>query len=83
MVDVFISYARPREAQAKQVADALRALGYTIWRDDELPVHRDYSAVIEEHLRSARAVVVMWSAEAVRSRWVCAEADVAHEAETW
>jgi TolB-like protein len=61
------------------VARALRALGYGVWRDDELPAHRAYAEVIEERLRAARAVVVMWSAEAVKSQWVRAEADVARE----
>ncbi|HEY1447455.1 MAG TPA: TIR domain-containing protein [Caulobacteraceae bacterium] len=82
MSDVFISYARSTASQAQQVAEALRALGYGVWRDDELPAHQDYSKVIEERLRAAKAVVVVWSAEAVKSRWVCAEADVAHEAGT-
>jgi adenylate cyclase len=82
MSDVFISYARSTEAQARQIGEALRALGHSVWRDDELPAHQDYSKVIEERLRAAKAVVVVWSAEAVKSRWVCAEADVAHEAGT-
>ncbi len=82
MSDVFISYARSTEAQAKQIADALRALGYGVWRDDELPAHRDYSEVIEERLRAAKAVVVVWSGDAVRSQWVRAEADVAREVGT-
>ena len=37
MADVFVSYARQDEPQAERVADALRADGYTVWRDDELP----------------------------------------------
>ncbi len=82
MTDVFISYSRSIEPQARQVADALRALGYSVWRDDELPAHRSYSEVTEERLRAAKAVVVIWSAEAVKSQWVRAEADVAREAKT-
>jgi TolB-like protein len=82
MSDVFISYARSTAKQAQQVAGALRALGYGVWRDDELPAHRDYSEVIEERLRAAKAVVVVWSAEAVKSQWVRAEADLAREAGT-
>ncbi|HEV2362946.1 MAG TPA: TIR domain-containing protein [Caulobacteraceae bacterium] len=82
MSDIFISYARSTEGQAKQVAEALRGLGYGVWRDDELPAHRDYSEVIEERLRAARAVVVIWSAEAAKSQWVRAEADIAREAGT-
>ncbi len=82
MTDIFISYARSTEAQAKQIASALRALGYGVWRDDELPAHRAYAEVIEERLKAARAVVVVWSAEAVKSQWVRAEADLAREAGT-
>jgi adenylate cyclase len=75
MSDVFISYARSTEAQARQVADALRALGYGVWRDDELPAHRPYADVIDERLRTAKAVVVIWSADAARSEWVRSEAE--------
>jgi len=75
MSDVFISYARSTEPQARQVADALRALGYGVWRDDELPAHRAYADVIEERLREAKAVVVVWSADAARSAWVRSEAE--------
>src|SRR5579862_412184 len=82
MSDIFISYARSTEGQARQVAEALRALGYGVWRDDELPAHRGCSEVIEERLRAAKAVVVIWSAEAVKSQWVRAEADIAREAGT-
>ena len=38
--------------------------------------------MIEERLRAAKAVVVVWSAEAVKSQWVRAEANVAREAGT-
>jgi adenylate cyclase len=79
MPHVFVSYARSTEAQARQVSDALRRLGHEVWRDDELPAHRSYSEVIEERLQAAGAVVVIWSAEAVKSQWVRAEADFARE----
>jgi pimeloyl-ACP methyl ester carboxylesterase len=82
MSHVFISYARSTANEAQQIAAALRALGYEVWRDDELPPHRDYTEVIEERLREAEAVVVIWSAEAVKSQWVRAEANVAREAGT-
>ena len=79
MSDVFISYARSTANQAQAVAEALRALGYDVWRDDELPAHRAYAEVIEERLAAAKAVVVIWSAEAVKSEWVQSEADRARE----
>src|ERR1700749_4561107 len=82
MADVFVSYARSDEAVAARVADALRSEGFQAWRDDELPAHRTYADVIEERLKSASAVVVLWSAEAAKSQWVRAEADHARTAGT-
>ncbi|HZZ89210.1 MAG TPA: TIR domain-containing protein [Caulobacteraceae bacterium] len=75
MSDVFISYARSTEAAARVVAEALRALGYAVWRDDELPAHRSYAEVIAERLGAAKAVLVIWSADAAKSEWVQSEAD--------
>ena len=63
------------DARPSAVAEALRALGYGVWRDDELPAHRAYAEVIEERLKAAKAVVVIWSAEAAKSQWVQSEAD--------
>jgi TolB-like protein/Tfp pilus assembly protein PilF len=79
MTDIFISYARSTQSEAHQIAEALRSLGYGVWRDDELPAHRAYAEVIEERLKAAKAVVVIWSAEAVKSQWVQSEADRARE----
>jgi len=76
MSDVFVSYARPDEPHAQRVADALRAEGYGVWRDDELPAHRGYAEVIEERLNNARAIVVLWSASSAKSQWVRAEAEL-------
>ncbi len=82
MSDVFVSYARRDEPHAKRVADALLADGYRVWRDNDLPAHRAYAEVIEERLKSAKAVVVLWSADAAKSQWVRAEADTARAAGT-
>jgi adenylate cyclase len=82
MSEIFISYARSTAKEAQVVTEALRALGYSVWRDDDLPVHRSYADVIEERLRSAKAVVVIWSVEAAKSQWVRAEADLARQAGT-
>jgi adenylate cyclase len=80
--DVFISYARQSEGEAHRIAELLRSEGFSVWRDDELPAHRAYSDVIEERLKSAKAVVVLWSGESAKSHWVRAEADTAREAGT-
>jgi adenylate cyclase len=77
MAQVFVSYARSDDDLAAAIAQGLRDAGYEVWRDDELPAHRSYADVIEERIRDAAAVVVLWSAEAAKSQWVRAEADSA------
>ncbi len=77
MSQVFISYARTSEPQARRIDDALVAAGYAVWRDDQLPAHRAYTDVLDERLRAAEAVLVLWSRDGVRSQWVRAEADFA------
>jgi adenylate cyclase len=82
MPGVFVSYCRTSAQVAEQVAGALSSIGYDVWRDDQLPAHRAYGDVIEENLRAARAVVVLWSSDACQSQWVRAEADYARQAGT-
>ncbi len=80
MSHVFISYARATARQAQEVAAVLRGLGHEVWLDDAIPAHRAYAEVIEERLREAKAVVVIWSADAAKSEWVRSEADRARTA---
>ncbi len=80
MADVFVSYARSTAATAQAAAEALKSEGFSVWIDDALPAHREFSVVIEENLQTANAVLVLWSEDARKSRWVPAEADLAHEA---
>jgi adenylate cyclase len=82
MSHIFVSYARTDEPLAERIAAELKGAGYEVWRDDELPAHRAYAEVIEERIKGAKAVVVLWSAEACKSQWVRAEADTARSANT-
>lgn len=82
MPGVFVSYCRPCAQIAERVTAALSSMGYDVWRDDQLPAHRAYGDVIEEKLRAASAVVVLWSSDACQSQWVRAEADYARQAGT-
>jgi TolB-like protein len=82
MSDVFISYGHATTArQARGAAEALRALGYSVWIDDDLPAHRAFSPEIEAQLTAAKAALVIWSAEAATSHWVLSEANRAREAD--
>jgi predicted metalloendopeptidase len=46
---------------------------------DSRYAHRAYAQVIEERIAAAKAVVVDWSADAVKSQWVFSEANRARE----
>ena len=82
MSDVFISYARDDQAIAELFAKALEADGLTVWWDAALRSGEAYDEVIEAALKRAKAVVVLWSAASVASRWVRAEATLADRAKT-
>ena len=79
MADVFLSYARSNAATAQKVATRLRDAGHSVWFDEQLPAHRAYADVIDGELEAARAVLVLWSAEAAGSQWVRSEANRARE----
>lgn len=75
--DIFISYSRQDRGTAQQFATALLQEGFAVWWDDALHSGQAFDEVIEEELRSAKAVVVLWSPRSVTSRWVRAEATIA------
>ena len=55
MTDVFISYSRSIEPQARRVADALRALGYSVsGATTSFRPTASYSEVTEERLRGGQ-----------------------------
>ncbi|MBO6609552.1 toll/interleukin-1 receptor domain-containing protein [Altererythrobacter sp.] len=55
VTDIFISYARSTQDQARAAARNLESLGYSVWIDDALPAQRAFSSVIEEGLRESKA----------------------------
>jgi TolB-like protein len=77
MPDVFLSYNREDQRTAQRFAEAFEQEGFSVWWDVTLRSGETYDQVTERALRSARAVVVLWSPRSVESRWVRAEATVA------
>jgi TolB-like protein len=77
--DIFISYNREDVATAQVYRDSLAREGYDVWWDATLHSGEAYDQVTEEALRTAKAVVVLWSPRSVNSRWVRAEASIADE----
>ncbi len=80
MSKIFISYAREDRREAAAIAEALMLDGFEVWWDDDLPVHRPYTDVIENEIKAASAVVAVWSEPAAASEWVRAEANAGREA---
>lgn len=76
MADVFVSYKSEDRAHAERIAKALEAEGLSVWWDPALEAGQDYQQVIDENLRRALLVVVLWSSRSVQSRWVRSEATI-------
>jgi TIR domain len=79
MSDIFISYKREEQPEARRLADALEREGWTVWWDPRLRAGEHYDEVIEKALTEASCVIVMWSERSVQSRYVREEAAYALE----
>ena len=74
MAKVFLSYAREDEADAKQLASGIGSAGHEVWWDRHIQGGARFSSEIDRELKSAEAVVVIWSPASVDSAWVQDEA---------
>src|SRR3954451_18576125 len=75
--DIFLSYARADRPVARVFAQSLAEEGFSVWWDASLHSGETFDEVIEQRLRDAKAVIVLWSPRSVASRWVRAEATLA------
>ena len=82
LTEIFLSYNREDRARAHLFAQGFEAQGLTVWWDTALRSGEAYDEVTEAALRSAKAVVVLWSPRSVVSRWVRAEATIADRCKT-
>ena len=72
---IFISYARKDKDRVFPLLDALRDLGYRIWRDEGgIPWGVKWMATIEDHLTRAAVCLVFWSEASAASEHCEAEA---------
>ena len=76
---VFVSYARDDERAARTIIELLERAGYQAWWDGLIPGGERFGAEIAKALEGARAVVVLWSANANESHWVQDEAGWARD----
>lgn len=74
MASVFLSYDRDDTQRARSFAAALEKAGHQVWWDLHVRGGAQFSKVIEEALKAADAVVVLWSSNSIKSPWVRDEA---------
>lgn len=74
MTDVFISYKREERARCVAIYNALVDLKLSVWFDAHIEPGTDFDREIEREVRSAGAVLVLWSELAADSDWIRAEA---------
>lgn len=82
MAQIFLSYAREDREFAGRIARVLEQSGHSVWWDRRLDGGEEFSAEIEAALDRADVVVVAWSRESVKSRWVRDEAAVGGDSGT-
>ena len=74
MAAIFLSYVRSDEARAGRLAHLLEESGHQVWWDRHIASGAQFAEAIEDALKSADKVVVLWSADSGRSAWVRDEA---------
>jgi adenylate cyclase len=74
LAKVFLSYSREDVAAAKQLAACIDNAGHQVWWDRQIEGGSRFTAEIDRELKSADAVVVIWTKSAVESPWVQDEA---------
>lgn len=77
MARVFISYCTPQRPATEALADFFAQRRCSVWWDRELHPNQKFQSEIQRQLRKARAVVVIWSCDSIKSEWVLAEAEYA------
>jgi hypothetical protein len=77
MAEIFLSYRSERRRAAAHFAKILECFGYTVWHDYHLLDASAFAEETSQHIREAKAVVVMWCRLSAQSDWVMREAAMA------
>lgn len=79
MADIFISYVSEDRNRVRPLAEALQERGFNVWWDRSLAAGQDYTAIIEKELKTAKAVIVVWTQSSTNSTFVRDEAGRARD----
>jgi hypothetical protein len=78
VADVFLSYKHDDRDIVEPLHDQLERDGFSVWFDRHLKAGERFDLRIRHFLAAAKATIVVWSANGIRSPWVLAEALFAH-----
>ena len=79
MSDIFICYSRMNLVIAQNLCQRLMVQGWSVFMDRNIDAGHRWSEEIQHELAQARAVLTLWSPDAVKSRFVMDEAHDAAE----
>jgi TolB-like protein len=74
MAGIFLSYAREDRGCVDALARLLEGAGHEVWWDRHIDSGSEFAGEIEAALETADVVLVAWSKDSVKSRWVRDEA---------
>jgi adenylate cyclase len=74
MADVFVSYARTDRHRVAPLVASIEARGWSVWWDPAIAPGEEFDRQIDAELKRCAVVLVVWTPESVRSRWVRGEA---------
>lgn len=72
--DIFLSYVHSDRKRVRRLARRLAQKGWSVWWDWRILPGQPFDTVIEQALKSARCVIVVWSQSSIQSDWVKDEA---------
>ena len=75
--DIFISYSGQDQLKVKPLAEALIEYGWRVWWMSDMRISSLIDNEVNEHLRNARAVIAICSANSSESRWFFGETEYA------
>jgi hypothetical protein len=74
MAGIFLSYAREDRTCVEKLARVIERVGHEVWWDRHIDSGSEFAGEIEAALDKADVVLVAWSKDSVKSRWVRDEA---------
>jgi hypothetical protein len=76
MSHIFFSYSRKDSDTAREIVSRLRSVGFTVWQDIQaIRGGENWIKAIQNGVREAEIVLLLWSKASSESKWVSRELD--------